>query len=54
MLVKKKECLETSYLALVKIDHPCSCSIIVVDSNPGKVTYGLPLTSSMIVKQMSM
>ena len=39
-------------LALVKIDHPYSWSIIVIDSNPGMVTYEYLLTSSIIVKQM--
>ena len=41
-------------LTLVKIDHPCSWSIIVVDSNSGKVTYEFPRTSSTNVKQMLM
>ena len=43
-----------SYLALVKIDHPCSWSIIIVDSNPGKVIYEFLPSSSKIVKQMLM
>ena len=41
-------------LELVKIDHPCSWSIVVVDSNLGMVICEYPLTSSKIVKQMLM
>ena len=41
-------------LALVKIDHPCSWSIIVIDSNPGRVIYEFQLTSSINVKQTLM